>query len=225
MCGCSALFCCRALTLTLLDRQQTGQLNRPRTPRDAYRAVSASFSTETTGASLQAQPVSWRLLDLQRASCPQQTEPGLTNTRKLPISVVLGCGRGRVDPQTESMLTDDHYDTSGRRTSQQLTLIKLDAARMLMRATDSLLRRGNRLYPERWLVKELSEVTPGVMGPPGAMWGVLGERPSISSGQRKARPRARGSTICQNTLELRSEVCTIKQYRLNPKGVAVMARF
>lgn len=78
-----------------------------------------------------------------------------------------------------------------------LTLIRLDAARILMRATDSLLRRGKRLYPERWLVKELSEVTPGVTGPPWGMWGVLGERVSISSGQRKARPRARGSTICQ----------------------------
>lgn len=77
------------------------------------------------------------------------------------------------------------------------TLIRLDAARMLMRATDSRLRLGKRLYPERWLVKELSEVTPGVMGPPWVMCGVLGERLSISSGQRKARPRARGSTIYQ----------------------------
>lgn len=67
---------------------------------------------------------------------------------------------------------------------------------MLMRATDSLFRGGRRVYPERWLVKELSEVTPGVAGKPGAVCGVLGERLSISSGQRKARPRARGSTIC-----------------------------
>lgn len=48
----------------------------------------------------------------------------------------------------------------------QLTLSRLDAALMLMRATDSLFRLGRRLYPERWLVKELSEVTPGVKGPP-----------------------------------------------------------
>lgn len=78
--------------------------------------------------------------------------------------------------------------------------MRLDAARMLMRATDSLLRRGNLLSPERWLVKELSEVTPGVTGPPCGTWGVLGERGSMSSGQRKARPRARGSTICQEQI-------------------------
>ena len=65
-----------------------------------------------------------------------------------------------------------------------------------MRATDSLLRRGKRLYPERWLVKEESEVTPGVKGPDCAVRGVLGERLSTSSGPRKARPRANGSTIC-----------------------------
>lgn len=53
-----------------------------------------------------------------------------------------------------------------RRPERQLALIRLDAARMLMRATDSLLRRGKRLNPERWLVKEFSEVTPGVVGPP-----------------------------------------------------------
>lgn len=114
------------------------------------------------------------------------------------------CGHGTVDSQTESMLIfySYYYHYYKRSSLQQLALIKLDAARMLMRATDSLLRRGNRLYPERWLVKELSEVTPGVIGPPCGMCGVLGERPSISSGQRKARPRARGSTICQKTLQL-----------------------
>lgn len=53
-----------------------------------------------------------------------------------------------------------------RRSKQRLALIRLDAARMLMRATDSLLRRGKRLNAERWLVKELGEATPGVVGPP-----------------------------------------------------------
>lgn len=46
------------------------------------------------------------------------------------------------------------------------TLNRLDAALMLMRATDSRFRLGKRLYPERWLVKEMSEATPGVTGPP-----------------------------------------------------------
>lgn len=47
-------------------------------------------------------------------------------------------------------------------------------------------------------MKELSEVTPGVTGATGGMCGVLGERVSVSSGQRKARPLARGSTICRD---------------------------
>lgn len=95
---------------------------------------------------------------------------------------------------TVSFLSTIHPNThsfSGIRPTRS----RLDAARMLMRATDSLLRLGKREYPERWLVKELSELKPGVKGPPSAVCGVLGERASISSGQRKARPRARGSTI------------------------------
>ena len=62
----------------------------------------------------------------------------------------------------------------------KLTFSRLEAARMLMRATDSLLRRGGHAGPERWLVKEQREVTPGVRGP-SAVWGVRGPR-SGSSG-------------------------------------------
>ncbi len=61
-----------------------------------------------------------------------------------------------------------------------------------MTATDSRLRRrGNRLRAERELEKEQREAVPGVMGVCGTL------RPSTSSTMRKARPRARGSTICK----------------------------
>lgn len=46
------------------------------------------------------------------------------------------------------------------------------------------------MKPERELVKEQSDVAPGVIG----VWGML--QPSLSSAIRKARPRAKGSMIC-----------------------------
>lgn len=71
------------------------------------------------------------------------------------------------------------------------TFTKAAAARKLILATDSRFRRrGRRLNPERELVKEQSDVAPGVIG----VWGML--QPSLSSAIRKARPRAKGSMIC-----------------------------
>lgn len=71
------------------------------------------------------------------------------------------------------------------------TFTKAAAARKLILATDSRFRRrGRRLKPERELVKEQSDVAPGVIG----VWGML--QPSLSSAIRKARPRAKGSMIC-----------------------------
>jgi len=72
------------------------------------------------------------------------------------------------------------------------TFTKAAAARKLILATDSRFRRrGRRLNPERELVKEQSEVAPGVIGVCGML------QPSLSSAIRKARPRAKGSMICQ----------------------------
>lgn len=63
-----------------------------------------------------------------------------------------------------------------------------------MTATDSRLRRrGNRLRVARELEKEQREAVPGVIGVCGTL------KPSTSSTVRKARPRARGSTICTYT--------------------------
>lgn len=63
------------------------------------------------------------------------------------------------------------------------------AAWKLMWATDILLRRDRWERPERTLVKEVRDSMPGVSGGCGA----CGR--STSSGWRKARPRASGSTI------------------------------
>lgn len=72
------------------------------------------------------------------------------------------------------------------------TFTKAAAARKLILATDSRFRRrGRRLNPERELVKEQSDVAPGVIGVCGML------QPSLSSAIRKARPRAKGSMICQ----------------------------
>lgn len=72
------------------------------------------------------------------------------------------------------------------------TFTKAAAARKLILATDSRFRRrGRRLKPERELVKEQSDVAPGVIGVCGML------QPSLSSAIRKARPRAKGSMICQ----------------------------
>lgn len=71
------------------------------------------------------------------------------------------------------------------------TFISAAAALRLITATDSRLRRrGSLLRAERELEKEQREAVPGVIGVCGTL------QPSASSTMRKARPRARGSTIC-----------------------------
>lgn len=74
------------------------------------------------------------------------------------------------------------------------TFISAAATFMLMTATDSLFRRrGSLLRAERELENEQSDMVPGVRGVCGT------PTPSTSSTMRKARPRARGSTICADT--------------------------
>lgn len=75
---------------------------------------------------------------------------------------------------------------------EELTLINAAAALKLMWATDSLFLRGTWVQPDRMLLKEVKETTPGVRGGRTGC-GVRGR--STSSGCRKGRPRAKGSTI------------------------------
>lgn len=82
------------------------------------------------------------------------------------------------------------------------TFISAAAALRLMIATDSRLRRrGSRLRAERELENEQRDAVPGVKGVCGAL------KPSTSSTLRKARPRARGSTICTQTHHSTSYKC------------------
>lgn len=93
--------------------------------------------------------------------------------------------------QLYKALFDELTQTAARTKSEQTTFIKAAAALRLMTATDSRLRRrGNQLRAERELEREQREAVPGVMGVCGTL------KPSTSSTRRKARPRARGSTIC-----------------------------
>jgi len=90
------------------------------------------------------------------------------------------------------MMTD--FFSKKQNKQKKNTFIRAAAALRLMTATESRFRRlGSRLSAERELENEQSDAVPGVRGVCGAL------SPSTSSTVRKARPRARGSTICAQT--------------------------
>lgn len=91
------------------------------------------------------------------------------------------------------------------------TFINAAAALRLMTATDSRLRRrGSRFRAERELENEQRDAVPGVMGVCGTL------KPSTSSTMRKARPRAKGSTICTHTQTHVEHACDVSHQLFTP---------